>query len=578
MKKNLRYVFVALLAVVGFGNAQAGKIVFGELGLENGVQYPDPFDGGDFTVTFAGGANDGKYYNTGAGIRVYGNGTMTIAAKSGSLTKVQITYDGANKPESADVVSTGTYDVTTGIWTGSAASVVFTRPSGSGHWRVKSIATGSDVEEGTTPTEGQTPETAISATRALEIINALADGATADGAYYVKGVVTAIKSITTTNAQFYFGETASSTDVIQTYSMKGLGNQNITNTEFVKAGDQVVVYGALQKYKNNTSGDITPEVSGGYVYSVNGQTEDSTPNPEDAITTGKTADSPMSVAEALNYINSFSNGFITTNQYYVQGSISEVTEISTANGNATFIMSNTTDLTVYRVKGLENKNITDENYIKSGDQVIVLAKLQKYVKGEEVTPELSSGYIYSLNGKTSEDTTPYTPTGNGTKANPYTADDILHMATPESTTAAEGQEMVWVKGYIVGALNSAGTQFDAEVASNIALASSASEATASNTAPIQLPTGSIRSGLNVVDNPGNIGKEVMVQGYLLKYMSRAGIKNVSAYILDGQEVSGISAIAADTNTNAPAYNVAGQRVNQGYKGLVIKGGKKYVVK
>ena len=138
MNKILRYSFMMLLAFI-CGSVNAGTIVFGDLGLENGVQYSDPFDGGDFTVTFAGGGNDGKYYTTGSGIRVYGGGTMTIAAKSGNLTQIVVTYDGSNKPESNEVVNTGTYDVESGTWTGSANTVVFTRPSGSGHWRVQKI-------------------------------------------------------------------------------------------------------------------------------------------------------------------------------------------------------------------------------------------------------------------------------------------------------------------------------------------------------------------------------------------------------------------------------------------------------
>ena len=129
---------LALLAAV-FGTAWGGTITFADLGLENGVQYPDPFDGGDFTVTFSGGANDGKYYNTGNGIRLYGGGTMTVAAKSGSLTQITITFSGAYKPETADVVDTGSYDPNTGVWTGSAASVAFTRPTGSGHWRIQKV-------------------------------------------------------------------------------------------------------------------------------------------------------------------------------------------------------------------------------------------------------------------------------------------------------------------------------------------------------------------------------------------------------------------------------------------------------
>ena len=493
---------MAILAIVGFGTANAGKIVFGELGLENGVQYADPFDGGDFTVVFAGGNNDGKYYNTGAGIRVYGGGTMTITAKSGTLSKIQITYDGGNKPEDGSVVSTGVYDPATGIWTGSASEVVFTRPTGSGHWRIKAIATGSDVEEVVVPTEGQTPETAITVARALEIIDALAEGATSDATYYVVGFVTSVSKITSSGATFFMGDDVNATNTVQAYNLKGLGNTSITNTEFLKSGDKVVVKGGLQKYKNN-AGEITPEVSGGYVYSVNGKTEDTTPKPEDAINTGLDAATPMTVDQALEYIKTFSDGFITSKQYYVEGTVAEVTEINVENGNATFKMGG---LTVFRVKGLENKNIGDANYLKANDQVVVYAKLQKYGSGDAATPELSSGYIYKLNGKTKEegdDPGTYTPVGDGSKANPYTAQDILHMATPESSSVVEGQEPVWLKGFIVGALNSAGTAFAEDVASNIAIAETASETEAKNTVPVQLPTGTMRAGLNVVDNPEN---------------------------------------------------------------------------
>lgn len=42
--------------------------------------------------------------------------------------------------------------------------------------------------------------------------------------------------------------------------------------------------------------------------------------------------------------------------------------------------------------------------------------------------------------------------------------------------------------------------------------------------------------------------------------------------------TGISAIADESATDAPAYNLAGQRVNKGAKGLVIVNGKKYLNK
>lgn len=48
--------------------------------------------------------------------------------------------------------------------------------------------------------------------------------------------------------------------------------------------------------------------------------------------------------------------------------------------------------------------------------------------------------------------------------------------------------------------------------------------------------------------------------------------------LIGEGGTGISNITADENADAPAYNIAGQRVNANAKGLVIKNGKKYVNK
>lgn len=49
------------------------------------------------------------------------------------------------------------------------------------------------------------------------------------------------------------------------------------------------------------------------------------------------------------------------------------------------------------------------------------------------------------------------------------------------------------------------------------------------------------------------------------------------YVYTG-DATGISAINATTNDNAPIYNLAGQKVSKDYKGVVVKNGKKYVNK
>lgn len=76
------------------------------------------------------------------------------------------------------------------------------------------------------------------------------------------------------------------------------------------------------------------------------------------------------------------------------------------------------------------------------------------------------------------------------------------------------------------------------------------------------------------------GDEVVLEGNLQKYKSGDNItpeiKNCYLISVNGQ--TSVGAIKADINANAPAYNVAGQRVDAAYKGLIIKSGKKYVNK
>ena len=112
-------------------------ITFANLGLVNGTQYSTPFDGGNFTITFGGGGNDGKYYDAGTGIRTYGGGTITIASEY-TIAKIEFTWDGSYAP-GADVANPSGYSTEPKAWTGSANSIVLTRPSGSGHWRLKSV-------------------------------------------------------------------------------------------------------------------------------------------------------------------------------------------------------------------------------------------------------------------------------------------------------------------------------------------------------------------------------------------------------------------------------------------------------
>ena len=113
---------------------------------------------------------------------------------------------------------------------------------------------------------------------------------------------------------------------------------------------------------------------------------------------------PFTVADALVLVDALANGATTSETYYVKGVVVGTPDIQkkddgTFYGNANFDIAddaNGSTLTAYRLKGLENSNIESSDYIKEGDAVILKGQLQKYVKGDTVTPEIKNGYIYSL--------------------------------------------------------------------------------------------------------------------------------------------------------------------------------------
>ncbi len=375
MNKFLRYSFVMLLAFI-CGSINAGTITFADLNLENGVQYSEPFDGDDFTVTFGGGGNNGKYYNTGAGIRIYGDGTMTIAAKSGNISKIVITYDGANKPDAASVVDGGTYDVETGTWTGSANTIVFTRPAGSGHWRVKKI----EVTVGGAAPTVVAPKFSVPG-----------------GTYYEPQTVAL--TCETEGAKILYTVPAGDDPVYtDDENVNGIwydGNPlPISKTTTIKA---------MAVKDGKTSGIVTA------TYTI-------------VNTTGKgTQESPFSVADALQVIGALENGKTTDNEYITKGIVTEVTEISTKYGNATFNIADAAGgdvLTVFRAKDANGENITDENIVKVGDKVTIQGKLQRYFKDNVVTPEIAQGgKILSVESTTGINTISADKAKNGARYN-----------------------------------------------------------------------------------------------------------------------------------------------------------------
>ena len=108
----------------------------------------------------------------------------------------------------------------------------------------------------------------------------------------------------------------------------------------------------------------------------------------------------------------------------------------------------------------------------------------------------------------------------GTKEAPYTCGDVISMAVDNAETKA------WVVGYILG---SAATGPVVATSANGTSLLLADDMQGTHPIAVQLPSGNIRTELNVVDNPKNIGRQIKVYGSLMLYFKGSGVKNTSDY-------------------------------------------------
>jgi len=126
--------------------------------------------------------------------------------------------------------------------------------------------------------------------------------------------------------------------------------------------------------------------------------------------------------------------------------------------------------------------------------------------------------------------------GGGTGSGIGTFDDPFDVVLGISN---QGQSGVWVEGYIVGVYETNTATYVASFTapfvtnSNMIIAASAAETDIANCLIVQLPAGDIRNPLNLVDNVGNLGKQVKLLGSLESYFSAPGLKSVTGYWMDG---------------------------------------------
>ena len=144
--------------------------------------------------------------------------------------------------------------------------------------------------------------------------------------------------------------------------------------------------------------------------------------------------------------------------------------------------------------------------------------------------------------------TPPTPPGPGQGEGSGTADDPYNVAAGIGLQSEE--PTAWVHGYIVGAvksgLSSVSSNADInwtgpfDLATNVLIADDANCNEISQCIIVNLPAGKpLRTMVNLMDNPDNLGKHLAVNGKLRRYFGQAGLRDSGGteadFVLEGVE-------------------------------------------
>ena len=185
-----------------------------------------------------------------------------------------------------------------------------------------------------------------------------------------------------------------------------------------------------------------------------------------------TLEHPYTVSEALEMIAAMDPGAEGSYDVFLTGILTGEAGIDTGFGNATFNLTedgkaDSPAIKVFRAKDYDNAAFTDENKIKDGDELLLVGRLQRYVKDEVETPEFSKGHIVLINGMDKEE---YESSAVSIQAENITgvpAEGVTDATFEVAFTNADGwTPAVTPDGEIVTAASLEGTTVTYSVAAN----------------------------------------------------------------------------------------------------------------
>ena len=364
-----------------------------------------------------------------------------------------------------------------------------------------------------------TADAPITTAKALELINALADGGKSTEKAYVKGKI--VKVATTEenfakygNINYYISDDGSSANQVQVYAGDGLNGEKFKSVSDIKAGDEVVVFGVLYKYVNK-SNTVVPEITDSYLVKLT----------EGSGGGGGGSDEIKSVS-----IAEFNAAPESSVWYKLSGTVKNLKD-GDQYGNFD-LEDNTGSVYVYGLlseKGGEKKQfqtLATAKGIKNGVKITIIGNRGSYNGKIEVM----NAYFVSVDGEGGGGGD--TPQGTGTYDNPLTVAQAVALGE-----AAEAYVKGFIVGYVEGQVLSSGAKFEAggSVNTNILIAASASEKDVNNCMPVQLSR-DYRSDFALDANSDMLGKGVIIKGQLTKYFGVTGIKSPTYMEANGKSV------------------------------------------
>ena len=377
----------------------------------------------------------------------------------------------------------------------------------------------------------------------------ISTGANTADNVYVRGKISQIDDIGNSygNATYYISDDGSTNGQLEVYRGYGLGGARITTSDYLKVGDEVIIYGVLTLYYSTA--EIT---QGSQIYWLNGETGGGGSTAEPSGSGSQT--DPYNVAMAQKII---SNKAYTTDKVYVKGKVSQIDDIGNSYGNATYYISDdgTTagQLEVYRGYGLGGERIMSSDYLTLGDEVIVYGVLTLYYS----TPEITQGsQIYTINGEATGggggEVEPAEPSGDGTIDNPYNAAAANQIANALPDNGKTDND-VYIKGKIATIKEQYGTQYG-----NASFFIS-DDGSTNNTFYIfrALYLGNVRytSGEQI-----KIGDDVIICGKLTKYVSSSNSGSTAETV---QNEAYLYSLNGDTGSGNGGENPVGPTDGEG---------------